>query len=82
MDFTLNTNTLFEIGANVSKKLISHGVTTTSVMTIPLGKEEFETLDEDLFLRNKKSDDEEFKPSEGSIELFFEQLVIKIEKNA
>ena len=82
MDFTLNTNTLFEIGANVSKKLISHGVTETSVMTIPLGKEEFEKLDEDLFLRNKKSDDEEFKPSEGSIELFFEQLVIKIEKNA
>ena len=82
MDFTLNTNTLFEIGANVSKNLISHGVTATSVMTIPLGKEEFEKLDEDLFLRNKKSDDEEFQPSEGSIELFFEQLVIKIEKNA
>ena len=57
MDFTLNTNTLFEIGANVSKNLISHGVTATSVMTIPLGKEEFEKLDEDLFLRNKKSDD-------------------------
>ena len=41
MDFTLNTNTLFEIGANVSKNLISHGVTTKSVMTSALGKEEF-----------------------------------------
>ena len=82
MDWTINTNALFEVGAEVSQDLISHGVTATSVMTIPLGKEEFEKLDEDLFLRNKKSDDEEFKPSEGSIELFFEQLVIKIEKNA
>ena len=82
MYLTLNTNSFFEIGAKVSKNLISHGVTTKSVMTITIGKEEFEKLDEDLFLRNKKSDDEEFKPSEGSIELFFEQLVIKIEKNA
>lgn len=82
MDFTLNTNILYEIGKNASTELLSHGVKTTATLLIPLGKEEFEKLDEDLFLRNKKSDDEKFQPSEGVIELFFEQLVIKIEKNA
>ena len=49
MDFTLNTNILYEIGKNASTELLSHGVKTTATLVIPLGKEEFEKLDEDLF---------------------------------
>ena len=48
-------------------------------MTIYVNEDEFKKVDEDLFYRNRKGEEEEFIPSDGEIDINFEGVKILIE---
>lgn len=78
MNFKLGTIGIFELGEMIVKKLHENGVTEKSELIVRLNKEEFEKVDEDLFYRNRKNEDEEFIPSEGEIDINIDSLKIII----
>ena len=51
-------------------------------LTIYLNDEEFGKVDEDLFYRNRKDENEEFIPSEGEIDITFEGVNMKIKNKS
>lgn len=81
MEFKFGTMSIFELGSMVSEKLKNDGVTQKAELKIYLNDEEFRKVDEDLFYRNKKNNDDKFIPSEGEIEINFDGVkLIIIEK--
>ena len=78
MEFRLNTFNMHELMLVVCDKLKELGVTNKASLLIYVTKEQLKKIDEDLFYRNKKSDDEEFIPSEGEIYVNFDNLTIII----
>ena len=81
-EFKFGTMSISELAAMVVEKLKEDGVNEKSELFIYLNKDEFKKVDEDLFYRNKKNDDEEFIPSEGEIDVNFQDIKIIIrEKN-
>ena len=79
MEFKFGTFSIFELGQMISEKLKEDGVTNQSVLYVYLNEEEFKKVDEDLFLRNRKNEDEEFIPSEGEIDINIDlnKIIIK-----
>ena len=77
VEFTFWTKVKFKI--NNFLKLKEDGVTNQSVLYVYLNEEEFKKVDEDLFLRNRKNEDEEFIPSEGEIDINIDltKIIIK-----
>lgn len=67
MEFKFGTFSIFELGQMISEKLKEDGVANQSELYVYLNEDEFKRVDEDLFLRNRKSPDDEFIPSEGEI---------------
>ena len=77
-EFNLNSMNIFTLGNNISEALSDCGVIEKASMTILLNDEEFKKVDEDLFYRNRKDENEEFIPSEGEIDITFEGVYIII----
>ena len=71
---------IFELGQLISAKLKDDGITQQSELYIYVDKEQFKKVDEDLFYRNKKSDNQEFIPSEGEIDINFEGVKVIIKE--
>ena len=53
---------------------------TDSTLVIKLPSKEFKKVDEDLFYRNRQSDDEEYIPSDNDIDISFNNVKIIINK--
>ena len=80
MEFKFGTMSIFELGQLISAKLKDDGITQQSKLYIYVDKEQFKKVDEDLFYRNKKSDNQEFIPSEGEIDINFEGVKVIIKE--
>lgn len=80
MEFKFGTMSIFELGQLISAKLKDDGITQQSELYIYVDKEQFKKVDEDLFYRNKKSDNQEFIPSEGEIDINFEGVKVIIKE--
>lgn len=79
-DFKFGTSSIFELGQMISSKLVEDGVTHQSKLHVFLNEEEFRRVDEDLFYRNRKDETQEFVPSDGEIDINFDNVKIIIEK--
>ena len=79
-DFKFGTASIFELGQMISSKLNEDGVTQQSELYIYLNEDEFKKVDEDLFYRNRKDESQEFIPSEGEIDINFDNVNIIINK--
>lgn len=80
MNFKFGTLSIFEVGQMISEKLKDDGVTNQSELYVYLNEDEFKKVDEDLFLRNRKSSDDEFIPSEGEINIIIDLVKIIIKQ--
>lgn len=79
-DFKFGTASIFELGNIISSKLNEDGVTQQSELYIYLNEDEFKKVDEDLFYRNRKDESQEFIPSEGEIDINFDNVNIIIKQ--
>ena len=79
-EFNLSSMSIFSLGSVLSETLAEYGVREKADLTIYLNEEEFTKVDEDLFYRNRKDENEEFVPSEGEIDITFEGANIIIKK--
>lgn len=80
MEFTLDTMAIAEIGYNLSKSLMEHGVKEAELV-IPLEDKWFGKVDEDLFYRNREEgSDEKFVPSDKEIKVEVNGLTITFVK--
>ena len=81
-DFKFGTSSIFELGQVISSKLNDDGIKQQSELYIYLNEEEFKKVDEDLFYRNRQDESQEFIPSDGEIDVNFDNVKIIIrEKN-
>jgi hypothetical protein len=78
-DFKFGYVGIVDLGVTISEKLAEYGVMDGTTLTINLNEEEFKKVDEDLFYRNRKSEDDEFIPSEGEIDIKYDgvRIIIK-----
>lgn len=81
MDFKFGSISIFELGNMISENLKENGITQKAELIIYLNKEEFKKVDEDLFYRMKKDDNEDFVPSEGEIDINFEGVKIIVKES-
>ena len=81
-DFKFGTVSIFELGQMISSKLNEDGVTQQSELYIYLSVEEFKKVDEDLFYRNRKDESQEFIPSDGEIDINFDDIKIIIKQKS
>ena len=79
--FNFSTANIYELCEEIVERLNKDGITNDVTLTIPLEKDKFKKVDEDLFYRTKKNDDEEFVPSEGEINVRVENVVLIITEN-
>jgi len=79
-EFNLSSMSIFSLGSVLSETLAEYGVREKADLIIYLNEEEFSKVDEDLFYRNRKDENEEFVPSEGEIDITFEGANIIIKK--
>ena len=79
MEFKFGTVSILELGQLISERLKEDGITQQSELCIYTDNEHFRKIDEDLFYRNKKDDNQEFVPSEGEIIINFElvRIIVK-----
>jgi hypothetical protein len=78
-EFNLSSMSIFSIGSVLSETLADYGVREKADLVIYLNEDEFKKVDEDLFYRNRKSEDDEFIPSEGEIDIKYNgvRIIIK-----
>ena len=79
-DFKFGYVGIIDLGSVLSEKLAEYGVGNETTITINLNEEEFKKVDEDLFYRNRKSEEDEFIPSEGEIDIKYDSVRIIIKK--
>jgi hypothetical protein len=82
MNFKFGTLSIFEVGQIISEKLREDGVSNQSELYVYLNEDEFKRVDEDLFLRNRKSEEDEFIPSEGEIDINVDMVKVIIKKKS
>ena len=82
MNFKFGTLSIFEVGQIISEKLRDDGVSNQSELYVYLNEDEFKRVDEDLFLRNRKSEEDEFIPSEGEIDINVDMVKVIIKKKS
>ena len=80
-NFSFGAVNIYELGEELSRKLNKNGVTSDVTLTIPLKKNEFKKVDEDLFYRVRENEDEKFVPSEGEINVRVENVILIITEN-
>lgn len=79
MELKLTSYNIADFGSMLSDKLYELGI-TDSTLVIKLPSKEFKKVDEDLFYRNRQSDDEEYIPSDNDIDISFNNVKIIINK--
>lgn len=79
MELKLTSYNIADLGSTLSDKLYELGI-TDSTLVINLPSKEFKKVDEDLFYRNRQSDDEEYIPSDNDIDISFNNVKIIINK--
>lgn len=79
--FNFNTANIYELCEEIVKRLNKDGITNDVTLTIPLEKDKFKKVDEDLFYRMRENDNDEFIPSEGKINVRVENVVLIITEN-
>lgn len=79
--FNFNTANIYELCEEIVKRLNKDGITNDVTLTIPLDKDKFKKVDEDLFYRMRENDNDEFIPSEGKINVRVENVVLIITEN-
>ena len=81
MELKLTSYNIADLGSMLSDKLYELGITDPTLV-IKLPSKEFKKVDEDLFYRNRnrKSDDEEYIPSDNDIDISFNNVKIIINK--
>ncbi len=79
--FNLSTANIYELCEEIVKILNKDGITNDVTLTIPLDKDKFKKVDEDLFYRMRENDNDEFIPSEGKINVRVENVVLIITEN-
>jgi hypothetical protein len=79
--FNLSTANIYELCEEIVKMLNKDGITNDVTLTIPLDKDKFKKVDEDLFYRMRENDNDEFIPSEGKINVRVENVVLIITEN-
>ena len=79
-DFKFGTASIFELGQMISSKLNDDGVTQQSELYIYFNEEEFKKVDEDLFYRNRQDESQEFIPSDGEIDINFDNVKIIVKQ--
>lgn len=82
MNFNFGTSNINELGQALSLKLEEYGIEEQSELTIYLNAEQFKLVDEDLFYRNRKNKEEEFIPSEGEIDVNFNNIKMLIKNKS
>ena len=70
---------IIDLGRTVSEKFVEYGVPGGEV-TVYLDEENFKKVDEDLFYRNRQNEEDEFIPSEGEIDVKYDEVKIIIKK--
>ena len=80
--FNFGTASIYELGEKMSEMLKRYGVDSDTSVEITLKSDEFRKVDEDLFYRNRKDEDEKFVPSEGEINVRVENIIIIIKESA
>lgn len=81
-EFKFGTLAIYEIGGFVSNK-IREGNTSGDVdLTINVNDEEFKLIDEDLFYRLREDETQEFVPSDGIINVNFDNVKIIIKNKS
>lgn len=80
MEFKFGFANIVELGNTISKKMIENGISEKAELIVYLDEEEFRKVDEDLFYRMRKNNTEQFMPSNGEINLNFEnvKIIIKV----
>ena len=80
-DFNFGYVGIIDLGRTISEKLSEYGVPGGEI-TVYLDEENFKKVDEDLFYRNRKSEEDEFIPSEGEINVKYDEvkIIIKVKK--
>lgn len=78
--FRFGTENISELGLMISDKLREYGITTESELVIHLNENEFKKVDEDLFYRNRESEEQEFIPSDNEIDINLDSLKIVVKK--
>lgn len=76
--FNFSTANIYELCEELVKNLNKNGITDDVTLTIPLTKERFKKVDEDLFYRMRENENEEFIPSQGEINVRVENVVLII----
>ena len=76
--FNFSTANIYELCEELVKNLNKNGITDDVTPTIPLAKERFKKVDEDLFYRMRENENEEFIPSQGEINVRVENVVLII----
>lgn len=79
--FNFSTANIYELCEEIVKRLNKDGITNDVTLTIPLDKDKFKKVDEDLFYRMRENDNDEFIPSEGKINVRVENVVLIITEN-
>lgn len=77
-EFKLGALNIFELGNEVSRKLHDYGVKEISELHITVDKDNFKKIDEDLYYRLVKEENGKYVPSEGEINVGFNNLKIVI----
>ena len=75
-EFNFGTASIYELGQMISSKLSEDGITQKAELVIYLNKEEFNMVDEDLFYRSRKNENDDFIPSQGMIDINFDNIKI------
>lgn len=78
-EFNFGYISIIDLGRTISEKLSEYGVPGCEI-TVYLDEENFKKVDEDLFYRNRKSEEDEFIPSEGEINVKYDEVIIIIKK--
>ena len=81
-EFNLSSMSIFSLGSVLTETLAEYGVREKADLTLYLNDEEFNKVDEDLFYRNRKDENEEFIPSDGEIDITFEGVNLVIKKKS
>lgn len=79
-EFKFGTASIFELSKIISSRLNEDGVTQQSELYVYLNEEEFRKVDEDLFYRNREDESQEFIPSEGEIDINFDNIKIIVKQ--
>lgn len=81
-EFKFGTLAIYEIGEFVSNKIREGNTSGDAELTINVSEDEFKLIDEDLFYRLREDDTQEFVPSEGIININFDNVKIIVKNKS